>query len=169
MKPFFDISKSNGFTVWESGCWNEDKHFGYGILVAGPDGSPLQVIYDRDPTRNLKHALFYATAGILIAGCYSKRKGNKRSFDLEVIQIVGLNTAIVQGHPVPRYTDKKLFLSRKLVDIDTPIQELIAEAPDLPSIPNLKELLELAVVKSLTPSSQQRIFYGVPRERQTDE
>jgi hypothetical protein len=174
MKPIFDISKSNGFTVWESGCWNEEQHFGSGVLVAGPDGGKLNVIYDRDATRGLKHALFYAGIGELLIGSYVKDKGRKQVVDIEVVRINGLTTETVQGKPVPRYTGESLFLSRRLVeglfkDTEKVIEELVKQVPDLPTIPDLKEIVSLAIQKSVTPPDQQRMFYGVPREPENDE
>jgi hypothetical protein len=169
MKPTFDISNKQSFTVWESGCWQPELNFGSSVLVADIDSGKLQVIYDRAPTKNSLHALFYANVGGILAGSNVKKQGDQMLFHIDLVKIDSLTTVIKQGMAVPEAETTVLYLSRKLVDPSTAIRDMIDDMPNLPSLPNIKEMMELAILKSLTPLSQQKLFWGLPRQTVTND
>lgn len=170
MRPMLDISAKNSFTVWESGRWNEDKGYGSSILVAGPDSEPLPVIFEREPTQNVPHCLFYANVGCILAGSYVKHvpDQNRWLFTLEMVKIESLYTQQVQGHPVPRITDTVLYTKRVLVLDPNDTFELLKGFEQPQSLPHSRELMELAIQKSLLPAAEQRMFYGVARIREEE-
>jgi hypothetical protein len=162
MQPILDISKKNAFTVWESGHWNRNKSFGVGILCAGPSGEQLQVIFDKNPKIFNKTALFSLELSNILIGSYVRESNGQLTFDLEILRISSLEAPLVQGHPVPRFGSDILYLAKKRTTVEG-IEDLLKDFEEIPSIPNAKELLSVAISKSLTEQSGQYIFWGIPR------
>lgn len=164
MNPKFHISNSKSFTVWETGCWYPNRKNGSAIIVAGPQGEKLQVIYDADPLRTPMPALFFAEVGQVLAGARVRQNGNMLTYHLDLLRIKSLVVKQVQGRPVPTAPDPDiLYMSQKQTRVDTPIDKILEDVPDLPSLPNARELMYLAIEKAQTPLESQRVFYGIPR------
>lgn len=169
MKPKFDISAKNSFTVWESGRFNDRQGFGTSVLVADTDSGPLQVIYDKDPTKVANQFLFYANVGNLLAGSYVKQTGNEWVFNIELLRIDNLITTSIQGHAVPKAETSVLFMCRKMVDDAFDTDKILSDFIQPESLPHSRELLVQAIQKSLTVQEQQKLFYGVPRQKTEDQ
>lgn len=171
MKPQFDITAKNSFAVWESGSWKDKQGIGSAILAADQDSNKLQVIFDKDPTKTQNHALMYANVGYVLAGCFAKRQGPNLNFHLELTRIDSLTTRQVQVDMKAVADTSVLYMSRKLVPLDSQNIKLLALAdmPELPSLPNAYQMMELAIEKALTPLPRQRIFYGLPRLAKNDD
>lgn len=173
MKPILDISTKGSFTVWESCVWREA--FSSSVLVAGPDTSKLNVIYDKDPTRSSTHSLFYANVNNVLAGCFISKRDSRRSLDsvrVELMRIEGLTTKLVQDQNVPNAALVPIFLASvpMIVEYDKEpdFKTLLKTWSDRPSLPNARELMENAIRKAMTPPEQQKLFWGVPRPRTED-
>lgn len=168
MKPIIELSDTNRFVVWESGFWNQDKNFGTGVLVAGPNGEELPVIFDRDPTKGLKHGLMLAEVGGFLVGAFV-RVTDKTFVQIEVMKISGLNTPVVGGEITPKADTKNLYIGRMTIPPDTSLNEqqiskILAKLPKMAELPQAKRLVKLAIKKALTPLDEQGIFYGIPRQ-----
>jgi hypothetical protein len=163
MKPIFDISSKKSFTVWESGGWTDDTGIGSSILVADPSSNKMKVIYDLNAEFSDKHALFYANIGCILAGCFVSMEGTQLNFNLEVSRITSLTTVLVQERVIPTADTEVLYLSHKLVDSNTEPTKLVEDMSEFSSMPNIKDMMMLAIQKALTIREEQRIFYGIPR------
>lgn len=169
MKPKFDISNKNSFTVWESGFLNPTANVGSGILVASFDAKPCQVIYDKNPVRNLHQFLFYAQPGMLIASAFIKLSPSTVSVNLELAEIVSMTTTKIQGEVSPVGEIKTIYLNLSthpsLKDARQAIKayESTANADD-----GKRNLLNLALEKALTLREDQKLFWGIPRVKEED-
>jgi hypothetical protein len=174
VKPILDISNKNSFTVWESCVWRDS--FSSSVIVGDQQSNKMQVIYDRDPTRSATHALFYANVDSILAGCFiskpTPRFPNSSLLRLELVRIESLTTKTVQGNTIPDAKLAPLFLTSAAGKLDfekgvtqSHLDELLKSFSDLPSLPNARSMLEQAVTKAMTPPAQQRLFWGIPRQK----
>ncbi len=172
MKPIFDISKQNSFTVWESCVWRPT--FSSSVLVGGAATEKLQVIYDKDATRTSTHALFYANVGNILAGCFISKPRRKVAMvkeqcmvRIELVRIENLSTKPIQGETQPDATLTPIHLASMNVVLDyssePDMRTLLGSYEDRPSLPNAREMMETAVRKAMTSPEQQRLFWGIPR------
>jgi hypothetical protein len=169
MKPRIDISNQNNLTIWESGRWNEKQNVGRAILVAGPEGEKLNVVYECDPTGATNyHYLFFANAEQIVASAYIKKlDDNRYKYDLELSSIVSLTTNAIQGESVASAKLKSLW-TLKQIGKDTNFSPLIDKSytPDrLGFRKAYRDLLMSTVQKALTPSEKQKLFWGIPRQQ----
>ncbi len=171
MKPKFDISNKNGFTVWESGFLNIPKNIGSSIIVADALCQPCKVIYDKNPASSLHQFLFYANPGMLLASSFVRINSDKTlSVQLELAEIKAMTTTTIQGDIQPVGEIATIFLNLKNFDSFGDAQFVYE---DYKSVANFSEerynLLKLAVEKSLTKREDQRLFWGIPREKEETE
>lgn len=164
MKLKIDISRHSQFTIWELGGWNPGYQFGTSSIIAGPKGEPLQVIYERDPTKNLLHFLFFAKTGMIAATCYVKQAPDGYAFTLSLGRITELRTELVQGQPRAKADVETLFACRKDVEDTTNLESLLDGVEFPASVPNARELMLHAINKALRPASDQKLFWGVARQ-----
>lgn len=168
MKPILDISAKNSFTVWESCVWRDT--FSSSIVVADEATNKLQVIYDRDPLRSSTHALFYNNVGNILAGCFINKRRSPRvegTVRVELVRVESLSTKEVQGHTIPDAKLEPLYLTSasciKCDELD--IEEILGSYKEKPSLPNAYALMTAAIQKAMTPPSQQKLFWGIPRQK----
>jgi hypothetical protein len=171
MKPKFDISNKNGFTVWESGFLNTAKRIGSSIIVADSLCQPCKVIYDKNPTSNLNQFLFYANPGMLLASSFVRlNSDNTVSTQLELAEIKTMTTTTIQGELQPVGEIATLFLVLKSFDSIETAKSTHEDYKNVENFDGAKyNLLKLAVEKSFTERDQQRLFWGIPREREDSE
>ncbi len=166
MRPKFEISKNNDFTVWESGRLNLDKNIGSSIIVANEDYQPCQVIYDKN-NESLHQYLFHAKPGMILASSYLTMANGVFSLQLELAKINEIYTTTVQGQLVPSANIDNIYISKRNFDTLTGVSSALDSYKADPYYSEVKNnLLSLALEKSITPGSSQKLFYGIPRVKQ---
>jgi hypothetical protein len=167
MKPRIELSDKGNATIWESGSWQPSQGIGRGCLIAGPEGEPLQVIFDKNPqTANFQY-LFFANPNQVIATAFVRRvHPDQTKYDLTLSRLKALTSDIVQGESVLRPELETLWTLKQIVPKTTQVHHLVEASyvPDrLGYKETYKELVLAAVEKASTPGSGQRLFWGVPR------
>lgn len=175
MQPRIDLSKNSRFTIWEAGGWNESKGFGSGLVVAGPNGEKLPVIYDINPRANLHQCCFVAEVGQVLVEAYIKKAdtpidGRDLIVSLEIARIESITTQLVQGNAQPKVNLKTLWVHRAMATAKTAeaISDDYAADADFYK-EEFHDLLELVIEKALTKPNSQRIFWGIPRATSTQQ
>lgn len=169
MKARVDLSNSNRFTVWESGGWAEAKGFGSAVIVAGPQGEKLPVIYDVNPQQNVHQCCFMAEIGNILCESYIKKAdqpvdGKDLILSLELARIDTVTTALVQGVAQPRLTLKTLWVHREMATRATAMQVAESYTQDTEFYRDeYLNLVKLAIEKSLLPGPKQRFFWAIER------
>ncbi len=167
MKPRIELSDKGNATIWESGSWLESQHTGRGCLVAGPEGEPLQVIYDKNPQTANFQFLFFANPNQVVATAFVRTMpGGQKKYDLTLSRIKALTTDLVQGEPVLRTDLDTLWTLKQIIPANADIHRYIEKSyePTRLGYKSIyKDLIFAAVDKATTPGDKQRLFWGTPR------
>lgn len=167
MKPRIELSDKGNPTVWESGSWQSSAGIGRGCLIAGPEGEKLKVIFDKNPQTANFQFLFFANPNQVIATAFVRDvPPGQTKYDLTLSRIKALTSDIVQGESVLKAELETLWTLKQIVSKNTQVHQLV-EASYLPNRIGYKdvykELILAAVDKAMTPSTRQKLFWGVPR------
>jgi hypothetical protein len=167
MKPRIELSDKGNPTIWESGSWQKPTGIGRGCLIAGPNGEKLQVIFDKNPQTANFQFLFFANPEQVIATAFVRDvPPNQMKYDLTLSRIKALTSDIVQGESVLKAELETLWTLKQIVPKHTQVHQLI-ESSYLPNRIGYKDvykdLILAAVDKAMTPSTRQKLFWGIPR------
>lgn len=167
MKPRIELSDKGNATIWESGSWQASQGIGRGCLIAGPEGEPLQVIFDKNPQTANFQFLFFASPNQVIATAFVRTvHPGQIKYDLTLSRLKALTSDIVQGESVLRADLETLWTLKQIVPKTTQVHQMV-EASYLPARLGYKdaykELILAAVEKAITPGTGQKLFWGLPR------
>lgn len=171
MKVRLDLTKTNRFTVWESGGWDATRRppFGNSVIVAGPDGEKMKIAFDTNPRENITQCAFFAEIGQTLAACYitstSGEKDAGLNVTMELARIQLLSTELVQGEARPVTKLQTLWVHKELVLSDLSLPGVVLNYDIRKDGHRLEyqTLLSVALEKALTPLSEQRFFWAIPR------
>ena len=177
MKPRIDLSKTNRFTIWESGGLDMKRipPLGTSIIVAGPDGEQLKIAFDTNPRENVTHCAFFAEIGQVLACCFLNHTQytpdtGELNVSLELARIQALTTELVQGEAKAVAKLQTLWVHRESTDNKRLLG--LADRYD-PTVegqrPEYQNLLRRALEKANVPLKEQRFFWAIPRPRLHEE
>lgn len=154
--PKYDVTKQGNFAMWESGLWLPRTSGGFSVLVAGPNGEKLPVIFDR--SAGIHRYLMPITLGSMYVTATVEKSGPEEyRTKVCVYRITSLlrtadNKPEVEGEVLLEMS--KMLTEEELLD------------PSFLEVPGHKELICAAIEKARTWEQQQRLFWGVPRVRE---
>lgn len=165
MNLHIELTNSKNFAAWEGGAFNPQLHRGDTVLLAGPDGEKLNVIFNSDVTKRLKHALYVLETGHLVAEAHINRTRNRTyKVRINLSKITRLYTETIQGHPVPKADMETIWMCQR--DFAT-ADEMLELKDYKPSELGYREeyhlLMKAALEKALVNKEEQRVFWGNPR------
>lgn len=155
--PKFDVTKQGNFAIWESGCWLPRNQGGFSILVAGPNGEKLPVIFDR--TSGIHRYLLPVTLGCMYVGV-TVDKQDEENYYLRVTlkKIDKLVRDSTSGKAEMASMDGQVMF-----DLTTVCNK---EQLDNVEVPGFKDFVQAAISKATTEQEEQTLFWGVPRVRE---
>lgn len=154
--PKYDVTKQGNFAMWESGLWLPRTSGGFSVLVAGPNGEKLPVIFDR--SSGIHRFLMPITLGCMYATATVEKCGPE---DYRIKVSVWRITSML------RTADNKPEVDGEvLMEMSKIIKEEELLNPAQLEVPGHKDLICAAIEKARTWEQQQKLFWGVPRVRE---
>lgn len=171
MKPKIELTEQMNFAGWESGYYNPKYNVGNAVLIAGPEGEKLKVIFDRPASRLVyekHHFLFIMGVGNLIAQAVVNkvhRHGGKPKYRVRLAlnRVSALTTETVQDQQLPTADTTLLWAYQGEHESHQDVMRLDYYSKVVGFSEAHKALLQAALEKAFTPRDQQRLFWGEPR------
>lgn len=175
-KLYCEFTRNGSFASWESGSLSGMTKKGWSVLVADPEGKPLQTLFSRNPARTPNHYLFRVDIGYLVVVT------NIRPWEVHNTDLVTVKTAIayftnLKATPVPNKPkqstvsyDTQILWSESLIASKASLKDKIAELEiKIPTstdetLARLREMVAASVEKAMTLPEKQRLFWGIPRQ-----
>lgn len=171
MQPKIELTDQLNFAGWESGNFNTKFNVGKSVLMAGPNGEKLKVIFDRPAARlptEKHHFLFIMEVGNLIAQAFINKvhRINRRpAYKVRVVlsRVTALTTEASQDRQLPIAKTEVRWAYQGEMFSEEEVRSLDYYRNVVGFSEAQKALLKAAVEKALTPREQQRLFWGEPR------
>lgn len=170
-----EFTRSGSFAIWESGSFNAQTENGWACLVADPQGLPQHPIFERNVSKSKHHYLFRVTLGSLVVITNIQRMPNSKdlfSARVTVGRVTALQTRPNDKNPtrLDAVSEVQPLWSESFLGMKHTLQERGGElSPVIPGLEievldRLQAMIWESLGKSLTPASEQHMFWGTVRE-----